>query len=57
MSAETYDLGQVLDRLSKRVQELEAKSLHPPGCICPPTSEATCKAFFCPRRGFQFDKL
>ena len=24
----------------------------PQGCICPPTSERTCQAPLCPRRGF-----
>lgn len=24
----------------------------PQGCICPPTSEATCKADTCPRRAY-----
>lgn len=23
---------------------------HQPGCICPPTSEQTCQADFCPRK-------
>ena len=23
----------------------------PPGCVCPPTSEQTCQADYCPRRG------
>lgn len=26
---------------------------HPPGCICPPTSEQTCQAPMCPRRGIK----
>jgi hypothetical protein len=26
---------------------------HPPGCICPPTSEKTCEAPLCPRKGFK----
>jgi hypothetical protein len=26
-------------------------TFHPPGCICPPTSEKTCQAPLCPRRG------
>jgi hypothetical protein len=25
----------------------------PMGCICPPTSEQTCQAPLCPRRGFK----
>jgi hypothetical protein len=27
------------------------------GCICPPTSEQTCQAPLCPRRGFDFMRL
>jgi hypothetical protein len=26
---------------------------HPPGCICPPTSEKTCEAPLCPRKGIR----
>lgn len=27
-----------------------APQFHPPGCICPPTSEKTCENSFCPRK-------
>jgi hypothetical protein len=26
---------------------------HPPGCICPPTSEKTCESPTCPRKGIK----
>lgn len=26
---------------------------HPPGCICPPTSEKTCESPTCPRKGIR----
>lgn len=28
-----------------------APVFHPPGCICPPTSEQTCQNPACPRKG------
>ena len=40
-----------VSKLAQRVSELEAKSSHPPGCICPPTSEKTCGNQLCPRKG------
>lgn len=27
--------------------------IHPPGCICPPTSEQTCQSPTCPRKGIK----
>jgi hypothetical protein len=27
-----------------------APVIHPPGCICPPTSEKTCESPVCPRK-------
>jgi len=31
----------------------QAQVFHPPGCICPPTSEKTCEAPTCPRKGMR----
>jgi len=31
-----------------------APAFHPPGCICPPTSEQTCQAPMCPRKGLRY---
>lgn len=28
-------------------------AFHPPGCICPPTSEKTCENPICPRKGLK----
>lgn len=30
-----------------------APVFHPPGCICPPTSEKTCENPLCPRKGIK----
>ena len=30
-----------------------APVFHPPGCICPPTSEKTCQSPMCPRKGIR----
>lgn len=31
-----------------------APAYTPPGCICPPTSEKTCEAPMCPRKGIRY---
>ena len=38
-------------------EDLPAPVIHAQGCICPPTSEQTCKNPFCPRGGMQNLKI
>jgi hypothetical protein len=41
------------ERAALAAQLEAAKAPLPRGCICPPTSEQTCMAPLCPRRGVQ----
>lgn len=42
--------GRTIDELQKENSKLRDAQY---GCICPPTSELTCKNPLCPRRGIQ----
>lgn len=48
--------GDALEEIDALHEQIDGKE-QPRGCICPPTSEATCQGLQCPRRAFPFTGL